>query len=187
MDIAELIEKIEKIKLIYRILILVGVIALIGGLYTWQVHVPKTKSIAQFEKNNIGLSKKINEAKQKTKNLAKFEDDMAQVESQYKEALTLLPKKEEIPSLLKSITELGTSSNMSVISFAPGVGKSEAMYTPISAKIAVKGAYHDVLLFFDRVGKMKRIVNIINVSMGPTGQGAELSVNCIAITYKFNE
>jgi type IV pilus assembly protein PilO len=186
MNTAELIEKIEKIKLLYRILIFVGTLSLLCGLYFWLVHIPKSEDIAKFEKKNKGLVTQITEAKQKTKNLAKFEEDMEQVKAQYEEALTLLPKKEEIPSLLRNITELGTSSNLEFSSFAPSKGPVEHMYTQISASIVVKGRYHDVLLFFDRVGKMKRIVNIKNVNMSPMGDSGDLSVNCKAITYKFN-
>ncbi len=187
MDASEIIEKIEKIKLIYRILILVGIFVFFGGLYVWQVHVPKTKSIAQLKKRNVTLSKKIDEAKQKSQNLAKFEDDMAQVQSQYQEALTLLPKKEEIPTLLRNITELGTASNLEFKSFSPSTGAAKGMYTEISASISISGRYHDVLLFFDRVGKMKRIVNIKNVTFSPKGDSEVLGVNCKAITYKFNK
>ena len=187
MDTAELIEKIEKIKFIYRILIFVVTLSLLCGLYLWLVHIPKSEEIAKFEKKNKGLVAQITEAKQKTKNLAKFEEDMEQVKSQYEEALTLLPKKEEIPSLLRNITELGTSSNLEFSSFAPKTGTQEHMYTQISAKIAIKGRYHDVLLFFDRVGKMKRIVNIKNVTMSPDGDSGDLTVKCKAVTYKFNK
>ena len=187
MDSAELIEKIEKIKWVYRILILVGTLFLLGGLYFWLVYVPKTDEIAKIRKQNTGLSRKINEAKQKTKNLVKFEADVAQVEAQYKEALTLLPKKEEIPSLLRNITELGTTSNLKFNSFSPSKGAAGEMYTEIPVSIQIKGRYHDVLLFFDRVGKMKRIVNVKNVSMSPTGATTDLSVTCQAVTYKFNE
>ena len=186
MDTTQLIEKIEKIKLIYRILIFVGTLSLLCTLYIWLIHIPKSEDIADFEKKNKKLIAQITEAKQKTKNLAKFEEDMEQVKAQYEEALTLLPKKEEIPSLLRNITELGTSSNLEFSSFAPSKGPVEHMYTQISASIVVKGRYHDVLLFFDRVGKMKRIVNIKNVNMSPTGESGDLSVNCKAITYKFN-
>ncbi len=187
MDAAEIIEKIEKIKLLYRVLILVGAIAIIGGLYLWLYFFPTNETIASFGQKNIALSKQINEAKQKTKNLAKFEEDVAQVEDQYKEALTLLPKTEEIPTLLRNITELGTACNLEFKSFSPSTGATKGMYTEISATISISGRYHDILLFFDRVGKMKRIVNIKGVTFSPQGESEELAVSCKAVTYKFNK
>ena len=188
MESIEIIERIEKIKMAYRVLILVGTLLLLGGLYVWLVYFPKCDEIAKIENQNAATTRKINEAKQKTKDLAKFEEDVVQVESQYNEALTLLPKKEEIPTLLRNITELGMTSNLEFNSFSPSTGKSENMYTEIPIAIQVKGKYHDVLLFFDRVRKMKRIVNIENVSMSPSGgETTLLNVTCRAITYKFKE
>ncbi len=187
MDAAELIEKIEKIKLLYRVLILVGTVLLLGEHYIWLVYVPKTDEITRVTAHNSQLNSQISEAKQKTKNLAKFEADVAQVEAQYEEALTLLPKKEEIPSLLRNITELGASSDLEFKSFSPSKGEEQNMYTEIRATIQVEGRFHDVLLFFDRVGKMKRIVNIQTVSLSPTGTSGGLTVGCTAITYKFNQ
>ena len=187
MDTADFIEKIEKIKLIYRVLILLGTILVLGGLFIWLVYVPKTDEILKIENHNTQLSHKIAEAKKKTRDIEKFEADVAQVEAQYQEALTLLPKKEEIPTLLRSITELGISSDLKFNSFAPSKGTAQPMYTEIFAAIQITGRYHDVLLFFDKVGKMKRIVNIQNVSMAPSGDTADLNVRCRAVTYKFNE
>jgi type IV pilus assembly protein PilO len=187
MDSAVFIEKVEKIKMVYRVLILAGTIVLLGGLFAWLIYVPKTEAIEKFQKENSKLDSRINEAKQKIKNIDKHKEDVMQIEEQYKEALTLLPKKEEIPSLLVNITELGTTSNLEFSSFSPGKGPDEHMYTEIPVSIQVKGRYHDVLLFFDRVGKMKRIVNIQNVTMNPTGETTDLNVSCKAITYKFKE
>ena len=61
------------------------------------------------------------------------------------------------------------------------------MYTQIPVSIQVTGKYHDVLMFFDRVGKLKRIVNIQNVTMSPAGDSSNLNVSCKAVTYKFKE
>lgn len=195
MDSADFIEKIEKIKMIYRILIFLGTVILLCVLFIFLVYFPKTDEIAKITKKNKQISQKIAEAVQKTKNLEEFREDVAQVDAQYQEALTLLPKKEEIPSLLRNISELGTTSDLTVNSFSPKKGAVEHMYTEIIASIKVMGKYHDVLLFFDKVGKMKRIVNIRNVSMNPaksSKEGSEesitkLNVTCSAFTYKFNE
>jgi len=52
--------------------------------------------------------------------------------------------------------------------------------------IQVTGNYHDVAVFFDKVGRMKRIVNIINVSMQPEKSlSTMLNTKCTAITYRF--
>ena len=184
---AKIVEKTEKIKLPHRILILVGTVVLLVGLFIWMVYIPKTEEIAQISKKNTALKQKISEVEAKTKNLARFEADQVQAEAQFQEALTLLPKKEEIPSLLRNITELGINSNLEFNIFSPNQAAPKEFFMEIPVSIRVAGKYHDVLLFFDRVGKMKRIVNIENVSMSPTGGSTMLNINCTAVTYRFSE
>jgi type IV pilus assembly protein PilO len=58
------------------------------------------------------------------------------------------------------------------------------MEIPVS--IEVSGTYHDVAVFFDRVGRMERIINILNVSMQPVSERSTvLTTTCDAVTYRF--
>ena len=58
------------------------------------------------------------------------------------------------------------------------------MEIPVSME--VRGQYLNVLDFFDRVGRMDRIVNILNISMKPDKPlSTELLTRCTAITYRF--
>jgi type IV pilus assembly protein PilO len=55
---------------------------------------------------------------------------------------------------------------------------------PIS--LEVRGTYHNVAVFFDKVGHMERIMNIRNVSMKPVSErSTTLVTTCDAITYRF--
>jgi len=50
------------------------------------------------------------------------------------------------------------------------------------------GTYNEIAVFFDRIGKMSRIVNIsdLDVSMGSSKDGNnQLSINCVATTFMF--
>lgn len=58
------------------------------------------------------------------------------------------------------------------------------MEIPVS--IEVSGTYHNVAVFFDKVGQMERIVNILNVSMTPQKErSTTLTTRCDAVTYRF--
>jgi type IV pilus assembly protein PilO len=51
----------------------------------------------------------------------------------------------------------------------------------------VIGGYHDLAIFFDKVARLSRIVNIKNISMGPGKDTQNLNTTCTAVTYKFIE
>jgi type IV pilus assembly protein PilO len=181
-----LFEKVEKLKMVHRILILVGTVVVLGGLFTWLVYIPKSNDISRLKKEISSLEQKIAQAKIRARDLAKLEAEMAKVEGQFQEALNLLPNKREIPSLLRSITQLGSDSNLEFRLFSPKREKPRDFYIEIPVSMEVSGTYHNVAIFFDKVGRMERIVNILDVSMKPVQERAtKLTTTCEAVTYRF--
>lgn len=186
MEESPFLEKIEKMRMAYRVLILVGSIVLLGGLFVWLVVVPKTSEITKTEKEIATLNQRLNQARIRAKNLKKFEAEQAEVNAQFREALKLLPNRREIPSLLRTITKLGTDSHLDFLLFSPKREKTRNFYIEIPVAIKVSGTYHDVASFFDKVGQMERIVNILDVSMKPVKPlSTTLITTCNAVTYRF--
>jgi type IV pilus assembly protein PilO len=186
MDSTAFFEKVEKIKMPYRLLIFFGTIALFAGLFIYFVYIPKTEEISKAKREIAGLEQKLKRAMLRARNLKKFEEEFALVDAQFKEALKLLPDKKEIPSLLRNITQLGSDSALEFRLFSPGRERAKEFYMEIPVSIEVSGNYHNVAVFFDKVGHMERIVNILNVTMTPTGaRSTNLVTRCDAVTYRF--
>ena len=186
MPTGALFEKVEKLKMVHRILIFAGTIVLLAGLFAWLVYIPKTNEISGLRKEIAGLEQKINQAKIKVRSLRKFEKEQVEVEAQFQEALRLLPNKREIPALLRSITQLGSDANLEFRLFSPQREKARDFYVEIPVSMEVSGNYHNVAVFFDKVGKMERIVNILDISMKPIkSRSTSLTTKCSAVTYRF--
>ncbi len=179
-------EKVEKIKMPFRILILVGTLVVLAGVFTWLVYLPWTADIEKTEKDVAKLSRKLAQVKKQAKNLDKFEKRFEQVSAQFEEALKILPDSKEIPSLLTNITRLGNQSGLQFLLFSPQNEQGKGFYKEIPVSIRVEGTYHNVARFFDSVGRMDRIVNILDVSMKPKqALSTELITSCRAVTYQF--
>jgi type IV pilus assembly protein PilO len=186
MKTGALFEKVEKIKMPIRIAIFVGTLVLLAGLFVYFVYLPKAEEIAKTREEIARLQQKLNQAIVRARALKKFEADYAEVDAQFQEALKLLPNTKEIPSLLKSITQLGTDSQLEFLLFSPQREKPQDFFMEIPVSIEVKGTYHNVAVFFDKVGQMERIVNILNVSMTPLKERSTiLTTRCDAVTYRF--
>jgi type IV pilus assembly protein PilO len=180
------VERVEKIKMPVRILILVGTLALLAGAFTWFVYIPKTEAIEKTEKSVAQLSKKLAEVEKEVRNREEFEHRFEEVSAQFDEALKILPDSKEIPSLLTNITRLGNEAGLQFLLFSPQNERGKGFYKEIPVSIRVEGTYHNVARFFDSVGRMDRIVNILNVSMKPTQSlSTKLVTSCQAVTYQF--
>ena len=181
-----IIEKVEEIEPRYRLLIFVGTIFLLISFCVCCLYIPGKRDISKLEKKITGLEAKINEARIRTKNLTRFESELAQTDTQLKKALKLLPDKREIPNLLRTVTRLGKDSNLEFRLFSPKKERASDFYIEIPVAVELRGSYHNVAMFFDKVGRMERIVNIENVSMTPEKANSTiLKTKCEAVTFRF--
>jgi type IV pilus assembly protein PilO len=186
MNTGALFEKVEKIKMPIRIAIFLGTLVLLAGLFVYFVYIPKTEEIATTREEIAKLQQKLNQAVVRARALKKFEAEYAEVDAQFQEALRLLPNTKEIPSLLKSITQLGTDSQLEFLLFSPQKERAQDFFMEIPVSIEVSGTYNNVAIFFDKVGQMERIVNILNVSMTPQKErSTTVTTRFDAVTYRF--
>ena len=79
-----------------------------------------------------------------------------------------LPPKEEAVMLLKQLTDLGVRLGLDVKLWKPGkqVLDSSQLFVKMPVNVEVAGGYHTVAMFFDRVAKLPRIINVANLRMG---------------------
>ena len=180
-------DKIEQLSKSQRIFISTGIFILVLGLFIYFLYLPKFKQIDTLANDLKKLEKQLDTAKRNAANLKKFQDQMAKAEAQFREAMRALPEKEEIPSLLTSISKSGQDVGMEFLLFEPKPEKRKDFYAEIPVAMNIVGDYHNLAAFFDKVARLSRIVNIQNIAMGRTKEGQNLSTTCTAVTYKFVE
>ncbi len=74
-------------------------------------------------------------------------------------------------------------------------GKEQAQepqefYARVPLELIMLGSYHNVAVFFDKLSKLDRIINILNFSMGDVKEkGGEnvVKTSCLATTFRFLE
>ena len=179
--------KIEGLSKVQRILIFAGVFIAIIAIFVFVLYKPKWEEIEKLEKQLTGLEKKLVVAKRNAADLEKFQKKMKEAEVQFKTAMRALPEREEIPSLLTSISRSGQDVGLEFLLFEPKSEIRKEFYAEIPVAMNVKGGYHDLALFFDKVARLSRIVNIRNISMSRAGETLNLNTSCTAVPYKFVE
>ena len=181
------ISKIENLSKIQRILIFSAILILLIVIFVFMLYKPKLEKIGKLGKELDELEKKLVVAKKNAENLEKFQKMMKEAEFQFKTAMKALPEKEEIPSLLTSISRSGQDVGLEFLLFEPKTEVRKEFYAEIPVAMNIKGGYHDLAMFFDKVARLSRIVNIKNISIARTKDSQELSASCTAVTYKFVE
>ena len=186
------IERIEKLSSVQRLLIYLGTFLLLIGGFVYFSYMPKYEQIGGLETTYQDLENKLAKARKDARELPKLRKELAEAEEKFKTVQRALPEKEEIPSLLASISQSGRDVGLEFLLFQPKTEVNRDFYAEIPVSVRVSGSYHGVGLFFDRVAHLPRIVNIFDITMKPLGgKGAKggntLETVCTATTYKFVE
>jgi type IV pilus assembly protein PilO len=179
--------KVEKLSKVQRILIFSSVFIAVVAIFVFLLYKPKLEQISNLKKQLKTLENKLVVAKKNAADLEKFQKKMQKAEVQFKTAMKALPEKEEIPSLLTSISRSGQDVGLDFLLFEPKSEIRKEFYAEIPVAMQVKGGYHDLAIFFDKVARLSRIVNIKNIKMGRAKDSMDLNTSCTAVTYKFVE
>ncbi len=185
------IEPIFKLPTKKKVLILVGILCAIAGLYLYLFFLPwqDTMNVAKGELGK--LTKELNESKAITRDLQKFKEQVERLNGELKSALTQLPNEKEIPEILKSISSLGKESNLEFTLFKPKPEVPQQFYAQVPIELTALGNYHNIGMFFDKVSKLPRIINVVDFNMarvkGKTENEVLVKTSCMINTYRFIE
>jgi type IV pilus assembly protein PilO len=178
-------DKIGELTKIQRILISAAAIFVVISGFVYFSYYPKFKQIDILDARHQKLKSELNSAKINASELKKFQQEMKEAEDNFKIASKALPETKEIPSLLTNISKSGQDSGLEFLLFQPHPDKANDFYAEIPVLIQVKGGYHNIALFFDRVSRLSRIVNIKDINIDAFNEPGSLTTKCTAVTYRF--
>ena len=98
-------------------------------------------------------------------NLNQFRREKELLEQQLTEALAELPEEKRIEDLLQLFEDRALKAGLKIGSIEPKSPAPERFYAKIPIPMTVAGNYHEIATFFDSLGRMRRIVNVSEVSL----------------------
>ena len=163
------------------------------GIFVYFFYWPKFEKIGSLKLQLTKLEDQLKTAKRNAAGLKKFQAQMKEAEARFNMAMKKLPEKEEIPSLLTSISDSGQAVGLDFLLFEPKAEKKKEFYAEIPVAMSLQGDYHNLAVFFDQVARLNRIVNIENIAISRgqkkgkkgTSSSERLTATCTAVTYKF--
>jgi type IV pilus assembly protein PilO len=181
-------EKVAAIGRLQRILICVTLFLILGGSFYMFFYKPKQEELNKLKDEYEVIQTKLFTARAVAKDFDEFQKKYEDAQMKFKLALRLLPEKQEIPSLLEGVSKSGKDSGLEFQLFQPGPEVNKGFFAEIPVNVRISGGYHNIALFFDRIAKLPRIVNVLNIAMqAPAATPDILSASCTAVTYRFLE
>ena len=184
----ELFDRILLLTKAQKIGLLAGLILVIVGLDWTFLYSPLSIRIFNLEEQIKNARIERIRKKNLTRDSAKLKEQLGELNLMLKKAVAQLPDRKEIPELLSSISGRAREAGLEILIFRPQGENLRDFYAEIPVDIVVRGGFHNVVTFFDEVGRLNRLVNIRNIEMrNPEVNGAKMSVQTStqAITFRF--
>jgi type IV pilus assembly protein PilO len=174
-----------------KVLILIAILCVITGLYLYVFFIPQQDELKMKKDELSKLIRELNESRAIARDLQKFKGQVEKLNEELKNALTQLPNEKEIPEILKNISSLGKESNLEFTLFRPKAEESQQFYAKVPIELTALGSYHNTGIFFDKVSRLPRIINVVDFNMTRAKGRGETEIlvktSCMVNTYRFIE
>jgi type IV pilus assembly protein PilO len=169
----KLIERIAKAPLGLRIGVVAAVAVVVTALNYFAIGLPTFgKSISEYEERIARVDreqKKLNDDLiDKTSianNLNQFRREKELLEQRLAEALTELPQEKKLDELLQLFQDRATKAGLEISTIEPQAPVTEGFYARLPIPMTVTGNFHEIATFFDSLGRLRRIVNVNNITL----------------------
>jgi type IV pilus assembly protein PilO len=131
----------------------------------WQKLGPMQEKIEGQKSRLAELQNKIQEGRAAKLQLPQFREQVRNLELELDKLLRILPARRNTPDLLRRIRALAEQGDFSLKRFTPGQLTDKDFYSEWPIAVSVEGTYHNLALFFDRISRFSRIINIENLTI----------------------
>lgn len=151
----------------------------------------KKGKVENLQKNLDERESRIRVGRRAVAKLDELERDIAALELKLVDLKRILPTEPELGDLLKWIKSLADQANLDLRLFNPQPLQEGELLKEQPIKMDVVGRYHQLGVFFDRISKHARIINVEGVSIQATRdqsvRDATVAASFVAKTFIFRE
>jgi type IV pilus assembly protein PilO len=147
----------------------IGAFVLVCGMALygfWNFYVSEAEADLALKQTHLtALNSDITKGVATAKRLGEFQADVTNLEHRLESLRNVLPEQKDVADILRRLQALATQSNLTLLRFTPAAQKQLPLYAEVPYRITAQGSYHNLGLFFDRVSKFPRIINIGDISV----------------------
>ena len=149
-----------------------GIVLAGGAVLTGALYFTVFKS--QDEKNAAAqhaLEEKVrenNELEAYRPKLKQIEQELAELKQQLEIERRIVPDEKQVDGFITMLDSEAQKAGIEIRRYTAQPTSAKEYYTEVPFDLEIDGPYYSVLNFFDRVGKLERIVNISNLMLAST-------------------
>jgi len=156
------------------------------GAFYYYIEIPAKAEMVSRQTQLVTLKADITTGLTTAKKLPEFRAQVTELEGRLANLKAILPEEKDAADLLNRMQTVAAQSNMVIKGFKPSPTVTKQLHAEWPISLELEGTYHNLALFFDRVGKFTRIVNISGLDVrGKERSDAAMTItaSCVATTF----
>ena len=156
------------------------------GIFYYYYEMPVHAEMGTRQKQLVALKADISTGLTTAKKLPEFRSQVAELEGRLANLKAILPEEKDAADLLNRMQTVAAQSNMTIKGFRPSPTVTKQLHAEWPITLDLEGTYHNLAIFFDRVGKFTRIVNISALDVRARAQSdahSSILATCVATTF----
>jgi type IV pilus assembly protein PilO len=165
-----------------------GVVIAGGG---WLLFINGLSQQIEIKQNQLnGLKVEIQRGQAVEQKHQEFQTQNKQLLSKLATLKIILPEAKQTDQLLRQVQESALNSNLTIKRFQPLPVVQREFFSEWPINLEVEGSYHSLGVFFDKLSKFSRIVNVSDVKISESRKADSkntIAATCSATTFVYNE
>ena len=180
------IPKFSEMSLAVQVAVIVAVGAGLWAVseYVWPLPAIK-EQVTQRTSRRDQLESQNQPLRQYREKRNQLEIENKQLEAQLENLKRIVPNEKEVDNFVRQVQAEALSAGVMVRRFTAKNVAQQEYYIEVPFEVEMDGPFYDVLQFYDRLGKLERIINISELKMG--GIEARKSIGQKTYTYSPTE
>ena len=183
-----LLETISDWPIKQKLAALVGVVLVLFLVdYSWILS-PQNEELGQTETSIEADQATLEQQRVKVNARAEEEKRIRDLQADVKRAEARLPEGREIADLLSNIAASARAAGLDLTLFRQKPETYSEFYADVPVQMEMRGTYHELAAFMDRVKRLDRIVNVADIQLRQPrveGDVVLLTASCTATTFRF--
>lgn len=135
------------------------------------------KDIEKRTKDLATLQQKVREGKAAEARLPQFREEAERLETELQRLLRILPTAMQTDEIIKKIKSLTERGAFRFVTFQPQAFVKKEFYSEWPIRVQLEGNYHELALFFDRLSRFSRIINVESMAVRALERPGPYTIN----------
>jgi type IV pilus assembly protein PilO len=156
------------------------------GAFYYYYEMPAQAEMSTRELQLKALEADISKGQATAKKLPEFERQVGELEAKLSNLRAILPEDKDAGVLVRQFQTVAAQSSIVIRSIKPAPTVTKTMHAEWPIAFEFDGTYHNLAIFFDRVAKFTRIVNITGLDIKGKDKAqpnSTITATCTATTF----